>query len=155
MVGCKWIYKIKTCSNGSIKHYKSCLVVEGFTQEYGIDYEETFTSVARISSVHALLAVAIANKWDHFQIDVKNAFLNGDLSEEVYMQPPPGLSVESNKICHFNMHFMALNKLHNLGFTNSTLSSFTWVTWPVIMILSYFFVALTKTLFYFSYMWMI
>ena len=100
VVGCKWIYKIKTCSDGSIERYKARLVAKGFTQEYGIDYEETFAPVACISSVHALLAVAAANKWDIFQMDVKNAFLNGNLSEEVYMQPPPGLSVESNKVCH-------------------------------------------------------
>ena len=65
------------------------LVTKGFTQEYGIDYEETFALVARILSVRALLAVAVASKWDLFQMDVKNAFLNEDLSEEVYMQPPP------------------------------------------------------------------
>ena len=100
MVGCKWIYKIKTRSDGSIERYKARLVTKGFTQEYGIDYEETFAPVARISSVRALLAVAAARKWDIFQMDVKNAFLNGNLSEEVYMQPPPGLSVESNKVCH-------------------------------------------------------
>ena len=100
MVGCKWIYKIKTHSNGSIERYKTRLVAKGFTQEYGNDYEETFAQVAHISSVHALLAVAAASKWDIFQMDVKNVFLYGDLSEEVYMQPPPGLSVESNKVCH-------------------------------------------------------
>ena len=55
----------------------------------------------------------------------------------------------------FNMHFMALNKLHELSLPNSALPSLTWVTWPVIMILPYFFVALTKALFYFSCMWMI
>ena len=100
VVGCKWIYKIKTHFDGSIEHYKARLIAKVFTQEYEIDYEETFALVARISSVHALLAVAAASKWDLFQMDVKNAFLNGELSEEVYMQPPPSLSVDSNKVCH-------------------------------------------------------
>ena len=71
-----------------------------FYTRYGIDYEETFAPVARISSIRALLAVTAASKWDIFQIDVKNAFFSGDLSEEAYMQPPPGLFVESNKVCH-------------------------------------------------------
>ena len=100
MVGCKWIYKIKSRSDGSIERYKTRLVAKSFTQEYGIDYEETFALIARISSVRALLAIVAASKWDLFQIDVKNAFLNRDLSEEVYIQPPPDLSVESNKVCH-------------------------------------------------------
>ena len=67
VVGCKWIYKIKTCSDGSIQCYKARLVAKGFTQEYRIDYEETLAPVARISSIHALLAVAAASKWDLFR----------------------------------------------------------------------------------------
>ena len=62
VVGCKWIYRIKTRSDGSIERYEAHLVAKGFTQEYGIDYEETFTSVARISSLRALLTVAAASK---------------------------------------------------------------------------------------------
>ena len=100
VVGCKWIYKIKTRFDGSIERYKTRLFAKGFTQEYGIDYKETFAPIACISSVRALLAVVVASKWDLFQIDVKSAFINGDLSKEVYMQAPPDLSVESNKVCH-------------------------------------------------------
>ena len=110
VVGCKWIYKIKTRSDGSIECYKTRLVAIGFTQEYEIDYEETFAPVACISSVRALLAVAAAKKWDIFQMDVKYAFLNGNLSEKVYMQPPPGLSVESNKVCHLRRALYGLKQ---------------------------------------------
>ena len=124
MVGFKWIYKIKTRSDGSIERYKARLVAKGFTQEYGIDYEETFARVARISSVHTLLAIATASKWDLFQMDVKNAFLNGDLSEEVYTQPPPNLSVESNKVCHFRRALYGLKQTPRTWFVkfSSTIS---------------------------------
>ena len=124
MVGCKWIYKIKTHSDGSIERYKACLVTKGFTQEYGIYYEETFAPVARISYIRAILAVAAASKWDLFQMNVKNAFLNGDLSEEVYMQPPPGLSVESNKVCHLRRALYGLKQAPRAWFAkfSSTIS---------------------------------
>ena len=62
LVSYKWIYKIKTCSDGSIKHYKARLITKGYTQEYRINYEERFAPVACISSIHALLAVTIASK---------------------------------------------------------------------------------------------
>ena len=99
LVQCKWVYKIKTHSDGSIEWYKAHLVAKGFTQEYGIDYEETFALVARITSVHTLLAIAATQKWTLSQMDVKIAFLNGDLEEEVYMQPPPGYICPPNKVC--------------------------------------------------------
>ena len=66
MVGCKWIYKIKTRFDGSIECYKTRLVAKSFTQEYGIDYEKTFAPVARISSIRALLVVVVTSKWDLF-----------------------------------------------------------------------------------------
>ena len=130
MVGCKWIYKIKTFSNGSIERYKTRLVAKSFTQEYGIDYEETFAPVARISSVCSLLAVVVANKWNLFQMDVKNAFLNGDLSEEVYMQPPPGLSIESNKVCHLRRALHGLKQAPRAWFAkfSSTISRLGYMT---------------------------
>jgi hypothetical protein len=99
VVGCKWVYIIKSCYDGTVDRYKVRLVARCFTQEYGVDYEETFALVARLTSVHALLAVAASRHWSLCQMDVKNAFLNGDLTEEVYIQLPPGLSHSTNKVC--------------------------------------------------------
>ena len=91
-ISCKWIYKIKTRSDGTVDRYKARLVAKGFTQEYEIDYEETFVPMARHSSAMTLIVVYEARKWPLFQMDVKNAFINGELSEEVYMKLPPGYS---------------------------------------------------------------
>jgi hypothetical protein len=63
LIGCKWVYKIKTCSDGTIDRYETRLVARGFTQEYGVDYEETFALVACLSSMHALLAVVAYRHW--------------------------------------------------------------------------------------------
>ena len=99
VVGCRWVYKIKTKADGSVERYKTRLVAKGFTQEYGIDYEETFTLVARLTSVRCLITVAAVRCWPLYQMDMKNAFLNGDLHEEVYMQPPPDYPHSGNQVC--------------------------------------------------------
>ena len=129
MVGCKWIYKIKTRSDGYIEWYKARLVAKGFTQEYEIHYEETFPLVAQISFVRALLAVAIASKWDIFQINVKNAFLNGNLSEEVYMQSLSGLSIEPNKVCQLQRALCDLKQALRAWFAkfSSTISHLSYI----------------------------
>jgi Reverse transcriptase (RNA-dependent DNA polymerase) len=100
-VGCKWIYKIKYHSDGTIEWYKTRLVTKGYTQTYGIDYYETFTSVAKMNTVRILLSIAVNNGWIFFQMDVKNIFLQGTLEEEVYMNLSPGHRKENipNLVC--------------------------------------------------------
>uniref|UniRef100_A0A2N9GWD9 Integrase catalytic domain-containing protein n=1 Tax=Fagus sylvatica TaxID=28930 RepID=A0A2N9GWD9_FAGSY len=109
-VGCKWVYKIKTRADGSVERYKARLVARGFTQEYGIDYEETFAPIARLTSVRSLLAIAAVRHWPLFQMDVKNAFLNGDLLEEVYMQPPLGYLDSHNQVCRLRRALYGLKQ---------------------------------------------
>ena len=87
-----YCYKIKTRSDDTVDCYKARLVARGFTHEYEIDYEETFAPMARLSSVMTLIAIYAARKWPLFHMDVKNDFLNGELSKEVYMKPPPNYS---------------------------------------------------------------
>ena len=90
VVGCKWVLTIKSKADGSVQRYKAKLVAKGFTQTYGIYYQETFASVTKINSIRVLLSLAVNSNWPLHQLDVKNTFLNGDLEEEVFMSPPPG-----------------------------------------------------------------
>ena len=82
-MGCKWVCTVKFNADGSVNQYKARLVAKGFIQAYGIDYKETFAPVAKLNSVRVLLSLVANLDWPLQQLDVKNAFLNGNLHEEV------------------------------------------------------------------------
>ncbi|RDX97989.1 hypothetical protein CR513_19160, partial [Mucuna pruriens] len=88
-VGCRWIYTVKCKSDGTLERYKTRLVAKGYTQTYGIDYEETFAPVAKMNTVRVIISLAAHFGWNLQQFDVKNVFLHEDLEEEVYMEITP------------------------------------------------------------------
>ncbi|GJW20080.1 ribonuclease H-like domain, reverse transcriptase, RNA-dependent DNA polymerase [Tanacetum coccineum] len=89
-IGLKWVFKTKKDANGNIIKHKARLVAKGYIQEHGIDFEEVFAPVARMETIRLLLAIAANNKWEVHHLDVKSAFLHGDLKEEVYVTQPEG-----------------------------------------------------------------
>ena len=89
VVGCKWVYKVKRDQKGDVSRYKARLVAQGFTQVPGVDYVDTFAPVAKFSTLRVLLALAASCDWEIHQMDVKNAYLNGKLTETIYMKQPP------------------------------------------------------------------
>jgi hypothetical protein len=97
-IGTKWVWKNKEGEKGEEVRNKSRLVAEGFSQKEGIDYEETFAPVARLEAIRILVAFSVAKGFKFHQMDVKSAFLNGVLEEEVYMRQPQGF--ESEKYPH-------------------------------------------------------
>jgi hypothetical protein len=89
-IGLKWVFKVKRDERGEIAKHKARLVVKGYAQKRGIDYDEVFAPVARLDSVRLLIALAAHEGWAVHHMDIKSAFLNGDLQEEVYVQQPAG-----------------------------------------------------------------
>ncbi|KAK8662705.1 hypothetical protein V6N13_024596 [Hibiscus sabdariffa] len=111
-IGCKWVFKKKTDMDGNVQTYKGRLVAKGFQQIHGIDYDETFSPVAMIKSIRILLAVAAFHDYEIWQMDVKTAFLNGNLEEDVYMTQPEGFVAPENarKVCKLQRSIYGLKQ---------------------------------------------
>ena len=130
IVPCKWVLKKKVSCDGEVR-YRARLVAKGFVQQPGVDYDETFAPVIRFSSLRLLFALAVKLKLDINHLDVKTAFLNGDLKECLYMQVPEGMNVAKNKVLKLKKAIYGLKqssrawneKVHNvlcdLGYVQS------------------------------------
>lgn len=110
IIDSRWIYRVKYNSNGDVERYKSRLVARGFTQQYGIDYEETFSPVVKFTSIRAILGIAAAEKLKLKQFDVKTAFLYGDLCENIYMNQPKGFTDGTDKVCKLQKSLYGLKQ---------------------------------------------
>ncbi|KZV41734.1 retrovirus-related Pol polyprotein from transposon TNT 1-94 [Dorcoceras hygrometricum] len=141
IIGVKWVYRTKLNADGSINKFKSRLVVKGYAQIFGVDYSDTFAPVARLDTIRLLLAVAAQKNWKVHQLDVKSAFLNGFLQEEIYVEQPEGYKKEGeeDKVYLLKKALYGLKQaprawysriddhLHKLGFAKSLSESTLYV----------------------------
>jgi len=93
-IGSRWVFKVKHNADGSVERDKARIVAKGYSQQEGLDYAQTFTPVTRYDSLHLIIDLATHLDLDMEQLDIKSAFLNTDLVEEIWMLPPPGIGLD-------------------------------------------------------------
>ena len=113
IIGSRWVFRIKRDSNGKILKYRARLVAQGFTQMYGVDFQDTFAPVARLSSIQTVIALAASEDWELHQMDVKSAYLNSPIDSPVYMRLPPGYT-QRGKVAKVNWGLYGLRQSGNL-----------------------------------------
>ena len=123
-IGVKWVYKIKHKAEGRIERYKARLVAKGYKKKYGVDYEEVFAPLARLDMVRMFISLTEHYSWKIYQLDVKSAFLNGILEEEMYVEQPEGFVVEGeeNKVYRLKKALYGLKQAHRAW--NSRIDSY-------------------------------
>lgn len=110
VINSRWVLRIKTKADGKIDRFKARLVAKGYAQKYGIDYDETFSPVARFDTIRTVLAVAANEQLKLKQFDVKTAFLYGKLNDEIYMTQPDGFNDGSGRVCKLNKSIYGLKQ---------------------------------------------
>ena len=129
-IGLKWVFKVKKDSEGKIVKYKARLVAKGYAQRHGVDFDEVFTPVARMETVRVLIALAAQGRWEIHHMDVKSAFLNVELAEEVYVQQPPGFveGTDEHQVLKLEKHSMGCGKRLEHG-TSSCMKHLCQLEW--------------------------
>ena len=107
---CKWVFKTKFAADGSPFKYKAILVAKGCSQVHGIDYNETFAPVAKMDSIRLALAITASKQWEVHHMDVKCAFLNGDINEEIYMEKLEGFVSNPYLVCRLKKSLYGLKQ---------------------------------------------